>query len=703
MRGLLCIFVLFLSFSIAGGYAQNTPELSIGFGAYGSSDKGGISSATGGQLNLFYPFFGKGDFKIGVSAGGDFNVSGKSPLIPFAPFETGNNVTSSVSISEDYKQKLLGWRVGPQFNYRPGGKFLISGMFHVGQLSMSMDEYRMTQNLKVETAHDAWEVSKEIYGRDVVKTASIGYMPKIRIGYALSRNVDLWAEGSIFMSKIDIKERYLDYPGEELSELENAHIITDKMIGFFQEAQTIERESKKNINIFNYQIGLNFNLGSGSKGKKKPKIAPEVAGTAVAATAATAIGINPLRKDPAKVKEEKEERERKRAIRLKFPENNSSFTPENQPQRLQWEIVDEKVLDPEFFVELTELNAKGKVIQTHHARTKSTSISVEELLKREVKEGKFRWRVNELTKGLGSDDSNYSLKSCISEFKVEIDTVICLEYEGENKKYKVYINSINGPGSDQLTFNDSGSGLFVYDSQFNQLSYTLVGNNTALVNPQAINTTVQYEAEITVPANETMIYVSIQGDDLNPLPTSNCIIGDDDSFELPDCICDECDEIESSFNVDQISNHNGHNNRYLLTGNINSNVPLYGVEIQVLSYDYESDPENCAVGVTQLEESGMFLRTGTAINGDSQVQFMNTSSNSNANPNASKVIKYLSNGAMNGNIPFDLVIGLPGAPDGFDASCCIIKYNVCFKVVVYYDDYTCKSCVFTECVQFSNQ
>jgi len=137
---------------------------------------------------------------------------------------------------------------------------------------------------------------------------------------------------------------------------------------------------------------------------------------------------------------------------------------------------------------------------------------------------------------------------------------------------------------------------------------------------------------------------------------------------------------------------------------MNASVPIYGMEFQIQSYSYTS-PSNCSPGVTSIEESGMFLQPGTIVNNTTAIQFANESISSDplSNTNASKNIKYTSLTALNGNIPVELMVGLPGPAMGMDASCCLIEYEVCIKVKIFYDQGSCKSCVFTQCFNFNNQ
>ena len=197
----------------------------------------------------------------------------------------------------------------------------------------------------------------------------------------------------------------------------------------------------------------------------------------------------------------------------------------------------------------------------------------------------------------------------------------------------------------------------------------------------------------------------MQGDDLDPSPIV-CQPGVSANFsELPDCLCDDCDDIDLSFNNFNIKPNGSAGNQFNFNGNLNASVPIYGIEFQIQSYSYTANPGPCTSGVSSVEESGMFLMPGSTINNSTSLQLFNEtiSGNMSTNNNATKDIKYTSGSALTGAIPVNLTIGLPGPISGLDPSCCIIDYEVCIKVIIFYEDGSCKSCDFTHCFQFNNQ
>jgi len=187
-------------------------------------------------------------------------------------------------------------------------------------------------------------------------------------------------------------------------------------------------------------------------------------------------------------------------------------------------------------------------------------------------------------------------------------------------------------------------------------------------------------------------------------PDQNTVNNTFDPVSLPNCLCNDCDTLDLSFNNFVVTLQGTDGNQYNITGDVISTAPVYGLEFQIQSFDYTAEPEACSNGVTSLEESGMFLIPSTTINGYPAQMFNETASGSaNTNNNASKIVKYISTTAMTGNIPVNFTIGLPGPLPGLCVECCEISYKICIKVRVFYGEESCKSCTFIHCFEFNNQ
>lgn len=170
------------------------------------------------------------------------------------------------------------------------------------------------------------------------------------------------------------------------------------------------------------------------------------------------------------------------------------------------------------------------------------------------------------------------------------------------------------------------------------------------------------------------------------------------TVDLPPCICNDCDTVNIDFVNKSATKVN--NNTYNLTGTLDVNIPFYGAEFQVLSWEYTATPPACTNGVNALEQSAMLLLPSTTVNGNVPVACDVSIPGNNAN--AVKCVRYLTTTPIN-DPPFNLTIGLPGALPGLPPNCCAINYRVCIKATIFLDDKHCNYCSYIECFEFNNQ
>ncbi len=684
MKQYIYIICSLLILPVSGLFGQGLPDIGVGGGFQIPAKKESLSTAYGTQIYFYYPFLKKGNFSVGPSVGGDYAFSDGALSLSRPGIDVHPDFSTSLSERSNSSsgQRNYGWRIGPRVDIK-AGKFLLSGILQAGQSYWKQEDYSQVQEV---TGAAGEPVRKEIYAREEVRSSSWMASPRLRIAYPLSDRVHLWTEGSLMTSNVHVKEQAIDFP--------TGTVINGETIGRFIEAKYTEREFRENWNTSAVQLGLSFQLGKTKRIKSATRVNPVYEDRKT--------GNNPLFE--GKKSESEEKPDEKRFITPVLPKNNARFSDEKPVKELRWQLLGNKISSPKYSIELQRVDTKGRSVQSYYAISEALSVPVEQMAKGNLPEGMYRWQVKEVSTGLVSTPQFFSVGNCHIQFTIENDTVTCLGYEGENRKYRICFNSVYSSTSGDLTYTQPGSGLNLFDQGYNPLSYTLVAPNTTLQTQiGSTSSSVQYCVEVLVPPSVTGIGIGLQGDDLDPSPIL-CQPGVALSLDsLPDCICKACDELTMDIQNMQISPYNGQANQFQFVGDLVANQPLYAIEVQVLSFAYSAQPTPCSPGVSVLEESGMILRPGTTINSSSSLQFMNTTANPNANGNASKVIKYLGNSAMTGNIPFHIVMGLPGPLPGFDASCCRLNYEVCFRVVVFYDENTCKSCVFTKCFQFDNQ
>jgi len=385
--------------------------------------------------------------------------------------------------------------------------------------------------------------------------------------------------------------------------------------------------------------------------------------------------------------------------------NNASFKKEKLPD-FTWR-VDRIIENPNFKIEILEVLPNGQTESIFiRENIKETKFSAKEIVSKLKDDAQYVWKISETSTGISSNPSFFTTGSCEVDLQITNETIECLGYEGENRRYKICFSSTYQSSTGDLTFANSGIQPFVYDQSNNPLSATLVSPNTSLQTQIGSTvSTVNYCFEVLVNPGVTAVGFGLQGDDLDPTPIT-CQPGASLMInELPNCLCDDCDKTTLDYSNFTVSPQGTAGNQYNIAGNITANVPIYGMEIQIQTYSYTAAPAACSNGVTSIEESGMILLPSTSINNVTNLQLFNEtqSGSSSTNNNASKTVKYLSTTPLNGSIPVNLTVGLPGPLPGFDATCCTMNYRVCVKIKVFYDKEGCKSCTFTKCIDFSNK
>ncbi len=637
--------------------------------------------------------------KIGMGISlGSFSNPTEGNLLEF----TNNTGYTLSNNSENWKTSYYG--IGP--NYRTNIGSLEAIIFTRAGL-MAVKPNSLQSRFVVENADTP--ASIPVYNLNTSETSQSGfYTAGIKLGYKLNPSLSFYISAnylSSFSEDLEIEESRTNIQNFDLNR--DGTIDQDeiaKLLGTQIDYQTSTINSK--IQALNYGFGLSYSFGKRTikiGGTEKP-YARGNDGSDNQETifnkpinSGTVVFTNPS----------KDKRKNQQKLVSILPKNKSVFKDVNSIKNFTWEIIGSKIPNPQFIIEVTKISGNQQAQRTYIGKTSRMSISTKEIFKdNNLSDGQYRWKVTETSTGNSSDVKFYTFSNCEIDFTISNEEIECLGYEGEDRKYKICFDSTYSSSSGDLTFVNPGSGLSVFDQAYAPLTYTMISPNPTLLTQVGTTTsTVSYCFEVTVSASVTSIGFGLQGDDLDPSPLL-CQPGVSFMFdELPDCICDECEDIELSFDNFNISLNGATGNQFNFDGDINVNVPIYGIEFQVQSYSYSASPSACTEGVSSVEESGMILMPGTSINGSTSLQLFNetVSGSPSSNNNATKDIKYTSNSPLTGAIPVNLTIGLPGPISGLDPSCCVIDYTVCIKVKVFYEESNCKSCVFTHCFTFNNQ
>ncbi|HWL00622.1 MAG TPA: hypothetical protein VNQ55_11770 [Parapedobacter sp.] len=650
-----------LMFAWAPLSGQHRPSVFIGAGP-------GKFSLTGGA---YLPFMNKTGFSFGVQAAGDYLTTGTKGVPAVAPFDIAGGLgTTTATTVGSTGDRAFGVGFGPRADFSLGKHLVVSPIFQVGWGKVSQASAVVTQRVSTGEAF----VEREIYAREEYMADGLYYAPKMRLSVPLGKRLSVWAEGGYAFQRAELRERRLQIAGREL---EDGTVIYD--VGGFIEGKVQEEVSSRRWEALSGRAGLSLALG-GKKGNKNKK------------ARTFPVPTKPSRSSGLDNREHEKGDDRK--LVAKAPVNNSQYRDSRELRALTWELLGATVTNPRYVVEVVKVDGKGRPQRSYAGKSTVPHLDVTSLEAGGLADGQYRWQVTEVTTGLSSAPRFFNITNCAVDLSIANETIECLGYEGEDRKYRICFETTYSSPSGDLTFNDPASDLTLYDQNYNALSYTLVGTNTTLVSqPGANASTVSYCMEVTVPPSTSAIGLGLQGDDLDPSPVL-CQPGVSISFdELPDCRCDECDSMEVSFAGMGISVSASDPAQFVVSGGVNVSQPVYGVEIQVQSYSYSDNPGGCSTGVTSVQTSGMFLPAGSTVNGSSDLQ---------AN-GLTKVVRYMSSSPLTGSIPVHLLLGLPAPLPGMDADCCALSYEVCLKVSVFYEDGTCKVCTFTHCFQFDNQ
>lgn len=691
MKNLSIVVCLFIT-TILQAQVQKGAYLTVTTGY--SEPLGDYTSFTG--LYPEGPFFNSHEFTQTLTGGIHFNLD---VGYQFSAFGAGISIgtyahnISDLSFDTPFNFSQIGgeingtyYGIGPDYVFN-WGNIQLAVLGRVGLTNFSLTEYQALYN------------SENLRDVSLLKTSPLeesSNLPYVsagfKLGIPLSRKLSFIAKLDYLQTLgdgIEVTDAYFPVTDINQDNIINENDLTE----LTNEAFLISEKRMLNPQMLNFSAGLQYNFGT-----RKPRNLKKSQNN-VTSTKPLNQGAIVFDNQSSKPLEE-------RILVGLTPSDRSSYDDQNSIRKFTWELVGKNIPNASYVIEVTRMNVNGSPARTYLGTSNKLSIAASEIFKEErLEDGSYKWRVVEKNTGLTSNTKLFTITTCDLTYSLANDTIECLGYVGSDRKYKICFDTTYQSSTGDLDFNDIGSGLFVYDQAYNSLPYTLVGTNTNLL-PQLGNasSTVSYCFEVLVDSSVTDIGFGLQGNDLDPSPLICQPSVSATITDLPSCLCDECEDQTLSFDNFTTSVNAQASNQIVINGDLNANVPIYGVEFQIQSFTYNS-PDNCTPGVTSVEESGMFVLPGTSLNNSSGIQLSNESISGDplSNTNATKNIKYVSLTAINGAIPVELTIGLPGPAMGMDASCCLIEYQVCLKVKIFYDEGSCKSCVFTQCFNFNNQ
>lgn len=654
-------------------YGQKSTAIYLG-GGFNSgltdANQQKLSSAeTNFHLGVFTPFLKKTSFNFGLNFSGEYAISSSEPsIINYQGFEL-NNATYSLTKSsfDSYKQNYFRAGVGPQMNFF-FEKFTLSPIISFGYASYQQSQFGVDQNITYDNFGTTGEFSKTIFEQKEVSQSGFFWAPRLRFSYDISKNLSIWAEGNMNFFNYKVQQSTFTPYGtaDGNNEWNWGQIVEGK-------TETIEKST--NRNNFGMNVGLAYTFGG--KNTKTSKSKTGTKNSKVTATERESSSCGKSMLDNYAVSKTY------RSKLKEFP----TFSWKNKSKQVKSYTLN--VYDEKKKLVYSKETSQNKLKTDKVLENVLTSAS-------EKQDKRFSWNVTtqfQNCKPTTSDDGFIKMASRSQTIGITINSIECGKYTANGIEYKVNYTLDNYTGSAAswnvrtINYYDENGTLFLSTP----VTYTISPGSQQVVN----------NVIVVLPFNATELQIATIGETGN-IPNSGNV---STSHALPECYCDECENVEISINDANFTVSSQNPSVYAFTGKVAANIPIYGMEFQILSVDFSANPSSCSFGVRAVEESGMFIKPGSTINGVSNLENLNesVSGSMNTNNNISKIIRYGSLVPLNGNVPFSLNVGLPGPLPGLDASCCVLNYKVCIRVKVYTDVSHCNSCIYTVCYDFSNQ
>jgi hypothetical protein len=288
-----------------------------------------------------------------------------------------------------------------------------------------------------------------------------------------------------------------------------------------------------------------------------------------------------------------------------------------------------------------------------------------------------------------TSNSDYNLK-------VKVTKLECVKIENGNNIYNVCISSDYQSNTHNLTFNNSGSGINVTNTNYTP-AYTVSAITPALA-PQNNGTasTKNYCFILAVPVSQNSVIIGLLGDDINPNPSVTTQPFADTIVTLPPCACTTCDSIKIDITSSATPSQNGNNVKFtqpISTLTLPANTPLKikSITSEILYVDIKKDDEQCYRCDKNNDHYGKF------VNAACSNQFFKANNGILPLPSSGEVlfapvlpINTPNTGSPLSNASLSFEIAAPDLN-----RCCKDIVTVCIKYTVVTVD--CKSCSVTKC------
>lgn len=172
---------------------------------------GYVNQMYGAELGAYIPVTRERSISYGVYISGDYMASNKDGFrekpkgyeVAGMPSSVKRNNESSI------KQSLMMFGVGPQINFGLGSKAAVSAILQGGLASFKQDEFSFIQQFQEGDS----KIPVQLFNQKETKSSSFFWIPRLRMTYAISSKIGIWAEGNYIMGKIKANQTQLN-PGD---------------------------------------------------------------------------------------------------------------------------------------------------------------------------------------------------------------------------------------------------------------------------------------------------------------------------------------------------------------------------------------------------------------------------------------------------------------------------------------------------------
>ncbi|CAN1548546.1 hypothetical protein MCEGE10_02069 [Flavobacteriaceae bacterium] len=252
---------------------KNAVSVSGGIGNV-KINNGNSVSTKGFGLDYFYAIKATKNFSWGLNGGANYFSGSSDPFegtLP-DPFKVTGQITNVVTGSGDSKNSGYFAGLGPQFNFAISDKLIFSPIFQVGYLGVTQSEFKATQTVVMNgDAGPNYTKSYDLISQTQTKTSGLGFIPKIRMTYALTENLGLWVEGNYLLGPT-VKNSITTFKPEPVANAQGAYNIEQMEVGTYT---TEINETKHNA------VGVNFGIVFGFGGNTDRNIHNYPGGDAV--------------------------------------------------------------------------------------------------------------------------------------------------------------------------------------------------------------------------------------------------------------------------------------------------------------------------------------------------------------------------------------------------------------------------------------